>query len=157
MKKEWKKTKSKRRMFVDCPFSSLQIPVRIPPTSPQVLSRKEFDDNWDEFSSASVVVHWTSSTGYLPRLFFKHTFLHLIFQFVSQDSVQELPILNQISPYQGVWWFEFHVLCLWFRFDIQSLFFVYRVDLSFSCLFLTVFLIIFRGHTLFVFMCMSFA
>ena len=45
----------------------------------------------------------------------------------------------------------------WFRFDIQSLVYVHRVGLSYSWLFLTVFLIIFRGHTLFVFMYMSFA
>jgi hypothetical protein len=37
-----------------------QIPVRIPPTRPQTLSRKEFDDKWEEFSSVSEVVHWTS-------------------------------------------------------------------------------------------------
>ncbi len=144
-------------MFVGCPFSFLQLPVRIPPTSLQALSRKEFDDNWEEFSSASVVVHWTSSMGYLARLFFKHTFLHLIFQFASQGSVQELPIRNQDSPYQGFWRFEFHVRCPWFRFDIQSLVYVHRVGLSYSWLFLTVFLNIFRGHTLFVFMYMSFA
>jgi hypothetical protein len=35
-----------------------------------------------------------------PRFFFNHVFLHLIFQFASQDSVQELPIRNQDSPYQ---------------------------------------------------------
>jgi hypothetical protein len=91
------------QMFVVCPFSFLQLPVRIPPTSLQALSRKEFDDNWEEFSSASVVVHWTSSTGYLVRIFFKHTCLHLILHFASQGSVQELPIRNQDSPYQGFW------------------------------------------------------
>ena len=37
------------------------------------------------------------------RSFFKHIFLQLICQFVSQDSVQELPIRNQDSPYQGFW------------------------------------------------------
>jgi hypothetical protein len=40
-------------------------------------------------------------TGYLARFFFKNAFQHLSFQFVSQDSVQELPIHNQDSPYQG--------------------------------------------------------
>ena len=37
------------------------------------------------------------------RPFFKHIFLHLIFQFASQGSVQELLIRNQDSPYQGFW------------------------------------------------------
>jgi hypothetical protein len=64
------------------------------------------------------------------RSFFKHIFLHLIFQFASQGSVQELLILNQDSPYQGFWRFEFQVRCFWFRFDIQSVDCVHGVDLS---------------------------
>ena len=101
---------------------------------------------------------WTPSIGYLARLFSKHTFLHLIFQYVSpQVSVKKLPIRNQDSPYPGFWRFEFHVCCLWFRLDNQSLVCVHSVVLSFSWLCLTVFLIIFRGHTLFIFIYMSFA
>ena len=92
---------------------------------------------------------WTPSIGYLARLFSKHTFLHLIFQYVSpQVSVKKLPIRNQDSPYPAFWRFEFHVCCLWFRLDNQSLVCVHSVVLSFSWLCLTVFLIIFRGHTL---------
>jgi hypothetical protein len=92
-----------------------------------------------------------------PRSFFKHIFLHLIFQFASQDSVQELPIRNQDSPYQGFWRFEFQFRCFWFRFDIQSVVCVDGVGLTSSWISLMVFLISLRGHTLFVFMYMSFA
>ncbi len=91
------------------------------------------------------------------RPFFKHIFLHLIFQFASQGSGQELPIRNQDTPYQGFWRFDFQFRCFWFRFDIQSVVCVHGVGLSFSWLCLTVFLISFCGHTLFVFMYMSFA
>ena len=125
------------QVSVDCPFSSPQIPDHIPPTSYQVLSRKGFDDNWEEFSSVIDVVNWTPSTGYLPRLPTKHTVLHLTFQFVSQGNVQELPIHNQDSPYPDFWWFEFHVVCLRFRLDSQSLVDVHSVDLGFSWFFLT--------------------
>ena len=62
------------QMSVDCPFSSLQVPVRTPPTRPQTLSRKEFDDHCEEVSSARDVVNWTPSTGYLVRLPTKHIF-----------------------------------------------------------------------------------
>ena len=39
---------------------------------------KEFDDNWVEFSSASDVVNWTPSTGYLARLPTKDNTVNLI-------------------------------------------------------------------------------
>ena len=144
------------QMSFDCPFSSPQIPVRTPPTSPQALSRKEFDDNWEEVSSASDVVNWTPSTGYLARLPTKHAFV-MNYQFISQGNVQELPIRNQDSLYQGFWRFEVQFRCLRFRLDSQSLVCVDSVGLRFSWLFLTVFLIISRGPTLFIFLYMSFA
>ena len=62
----------------------------------------EFDDNWEEFSSASVVVHWTSSNDYLVRLFFKRTCLHLILHFVSQRSFQELLIPDPDPAFKEV-------------------------------------------------------
>jgi hypothetical protein len=91
------------QMSVDCPFSSPQISVRIPPTRPQALSRKEFDDNLEEFSSASEVVHWTSCMvnckgirTYIPSPDFSvrltrqcsHKAVFRIFQFASQGSVR---------------------------------------------------------------------
>ena len=141
-------------MFVDCPFSFLQLPVHIPPTSLQVLSRKEFDDNWEEFSSGSVVVHWTSSNGYLVRLFFKHTCLHLILHFASQISFQELLIHNQDSPYQD----SGDSSSMFVVFGFDSIFKVWFMCIGlafYSWLFLTVFLIIFRGRTLFISMYVS--
>ena len=122
------------QMSFDCPFSFPQIPVHTPPTSPQALSRKEVDDNWEEVSSASDVVNWTPTIGYLARLPTKHN------------------IVNQVFCR-----FEVHIRYLRFRLDSQSLVCVHSVDLRFSWLFWTVFLIISRGPTLFVFLYMSFA
>ena len=76
---------------------------------------------------------------------------------MSQDNVQELPIRNPDSPYQDFWRFEVHDRCLRFRLDSQSLVCVHSVGLRFSWLFLTVFLIISRGPTLFISMYVSFA
>ena len=54
-------------MSVDCPFSFRQIPVRTPPTSPQVLLRKEFDDNWEEVSSVSQTEYvWVTGLEWNP-------------------------------------------------------------------------------------------
>ncbi len=47
---------------------SLQFLVRTPPTSLQVSSRKEFDVNWEEVSTAHDWVNWTSSTGSLRNV-----------------------------------------------------------------------------------------
>ena len=65
------------------------IPVHTPPTNPQALSRKEFDDNWDEVddnwdevSSSRDVVNWISTTGYLARLPTNLHIVKLILQFM---------------------------------------------------------------------------
>ena len=63
------------QMSSDCPLSSPQIPVGTPPTSPQALSRKEIDDNWEEVLSACNVVNRTPTTGYLARFPTKHNIL----------------------------------------------------------------------------------
>jgi hypothetical protein len=88
---------------------SLQFPVRTPPTSLQVLSRKEFDVNWEEVSTVHDWVNWRSSTGSLPRLLTKDNILHLFLQIVSQDSTQELIYRNQNLPYLGLSRSAFHV------------------------------------------------
>ena len=103
------------------------------------------------------MVNWTPTTVYLVWSPTKHNILHLILQFVPQGNVQELPIRNQDSPYQGFCRSEVHVRCLRFRPDSQSLLCVHSVGLRCSWLFMTVFLIISRGPTLFIFLYMSFA
>ena len=128
-----------------------------PTYKPTGFIAKGVDDNWEEVSSAHDVVNWTPTTVYLVWSPTKHNILHLILQFVPQGNVQELPIRNQDSPYQGFWQSEVHVRCLRSRLDSQSLVCVHSVGFRCSWLFLTVFLIISRGPTLFIFLYMSFA
>ena len=58
-------------MFFDCPFSFLQLPVRIPPTSLQALPRKEFDDKWEESSSdlSAIRTHLIRGSGDSSSMF----------------------------------------------------------------------------------------
>jgi hypothetical protein len=65
-------------------------------------------------------VHWISTTGPLVRFTTKHNAHSNLFQFVSQDSVQDLISCIQDLPHPDFSRNEFHVCCLCIRFDSHS-------------------------------------
>jgi hypothetical protein len=91
-----------RQMPFEFLFSTHQNPVHIPPSSLQVYSRKEFDDQLWEVFWTHEMVNWIPTQvpfqGYPRSVTVIH---HLLFQFVSQGNVLVLPTRNRKSPNQG--------------------------------------------------------
>ena len=91
-----------RQMSFDFLSSAAQNPVHVPPSSLQVYSRKEFNDQLWEVFSTHEMVNWIPTQvpfqGYPRSVTDIH---HLLFQFVSQGNVLVLPTRNRKSPKQG--------------------------------------------------------
>ena len=109
-------------------------------------------DSWEVLLTHDGV-NWTSTTDPLARLPTKNQILHLLLQFVSQDSDHDLPIHNQNSPYQGFWRSEVHFRRLRISIDSQSVVCVHSVGFGSSLLVLVVFLTDSCGSTLFILLC----
>ncbi len=79
-----------------------QTPVRITPISPKANSRKKFNEHvWEIFLEYDVV-HWLPTTGFLERFTTsKQDTNSKLFQFVVQDSAQDLMCRIQDLPYPG--------------------------------------------------------
>jgi hypothetical protein len=145
-----------RRMALHFLHFVHQTPVRITPISPKSNSEKEFNEHvWEVFLEYEV--HWIPTTGSLPMFTTKYNTNSKLFQFVTQDSAQDLIYRIQDLPYPGFSRYEFHVCCLDIRLDSHSVVCFHSVDLGSSWFFLLIFLNIACGSPLFISLYMSFA